>query len=68
MLKEGRVSTVGIPSEVMSVEILRERVWLRRLGRLHPESGLPRITLPRQLHSPFEFKTVAGGVRARLPA
>lgn len=52
MLKEGRVSTVGIPSEVMSVEILREVYGCDVLVDLHPESGLPRITLPRQLQ-PF---------------
>jgi iron complex transport system ATP-binding protein len=52
MLKEGRISSVGSPSEVMSVEVLREVYGCDVLVDLHPESGLPRITLPRQLR-PF---------------
>lgn len=52
MLKEGRVSALGIPSEVMSVEILREVYGCDVLIDPHPESGLPRITLPRQ-YEPF---------------
>jgi iron complex transport system ATP-binding protein len=48
MLKEGRVSALGTPSEVMSVEILREVYGCDVLIDAHPESGLPRITLPRQ--------------------
>jgi iron complex transport system ATP-binding protein len=51
-LKEGRISSVGSPSEVMSVEVLREVYGCDVLVDLHPESGLPRITLPRQLR-PF---------------
>ena len=52
MLKEGSVCAVGTPSEVMSVEILREVYGCDVLVDLHPESGLPRITLPRQ-RDPF---------------
>jgi iron complex transport system ATP-binding protein len=48
MLKEGRVSALGTPSEVMSVERLREVYGCDVLIDAHPESGLPRITLPRQ--------------------
>ncbi len=48
MLKEGRVCSVGTPSKVMSVEILREAYGCDVLIDPHPESGLPRITLPRQ--------------------
>lgn len=52
MLKEGRMSAVGTPSEVMSVEVLREVYGCDVLVDPHPESGLPRITLPRH-HEPF---------------
>lgn len=52
MLKDGRVSAVGTPSEVMSVEVLREVYGCDVLVDPHPESGLPRITLPRH-HEPF---------------
>ncbi len=48
MLKEGGVSALGTPSDVMSVEILREVYGCDVLIDSHPESGLPRITLPRQ--------------------
>jgi iron complex transport system ATP-binding protein len=47
MLKEGRVSAVGAPSDVMSVETLRDVYGCEVLIDAHPESGLPRITLPR---------------------
>ena len=46
MLKDGRVSAVGTPSEVMSVEILHDVYGCNVLIDPHPESGLPRITLP----------------------
>ena len=52
MLKDGRISAVGTPSNVMSVEILREVYGCDVLIDSHPESGLPRITLPRQT-TPF---------------
>ena len=48
MLKGGRVSAVGTPSDVMSVTLLREVYGCDVLIDPHPESGLPRITLPRQ--------------------
>lgn len=48
MLKGGKVSAVGAPSDVMSVEILREVYGCDVLIDPHPESGLPRITLPRR--------------------
>ena len=48
MLKEGRVCSVGAPSEVMSVETLREVYGCEVFIDPHPESGLPRITLPRR--------------------
>ncbi len=48
MLKEGRVRSVGSPSEVMSAGCLREVYGCEVLVDGHPESGLPRITLPRQ--------------------
>ena len=47
MLKEGRVSAVGAPSDVMSVETLRDVYGCDVLIDAHPESRLPRITLPR---------------------
>lgn len=46
MLKDGRVAAMGTPSEVMSVEVLREVYGCTVLIDPHPESGLPRITLP----------------------
>ncbi|HVG02448.1 MAG TPA: ABC transporter ATP-binding protein [Nitrospira sp.] len=51
MLKDGRVSAAGIPSEVMSVEVLREVYGCDVLIDAHPQTGLPRITLPRR-HAP----------------
>ena len=48
MLKDGRLSAVGTPSDVMSVEILREVYGCDVLIDSHPESGLPRITLPNR--------------------
>jgi iron complex transport system ATP-binding protein len=48
MLKEGRVCSVGTPAEVMSAKLLREVYGCEVLVDSHPESGLPRITLPRQ--------------------
>lgn len=46
MLKDGRVAAMGTPSEVMSVENVREVYGCTVLIDAHPESGLPRITLP----------------------
>ncbi|MCC6967768.1 MAG: ABC transporter ATP-binding protein [Nitrospira sp.] len=49
MVREGRVCALGTPSSVMSVEVLREVYGCEVLIDAHPESGLPRITLPRQV-------------------
>ena len=48
MLKEGSVYSMGTPSEVLSVEALRAVYGCEVLIDPHPESGLPRVTLPRQ--------------------
>ena len=47
MLKSGRMFRIGRPSDVMSVEALREVYGCEVLVDAHPESGLPRVTLPR---------------------
>ncbi len=46
MLKDGRIAAIGTPSEVLSVETLRDVYGCTVLIDAHPESGLPRITLP----------------------
>lgn len=46
ILKDGKVSAMGTPTEVMSVDKLREVYGCTVLIDPHPESGLPRITLP----------------------
>ncbi len=46
MLKDGRMAAMGTPPEVMSVEKIREVYGCTVLIDAHPESGLPRITLP----------------------
>lgn len=48
MLKEGAMYSMGTPAEVLSVEALRAVYGCAVLIDSHPESGLPRITLPRQ--------------------
>src|SRR5512134_1510789 len=48
MLKEGAMYSMGTPTEVLSVEALRAVYGCAVLIDPHPESGLPRITLPRQ--------------------
>lgn len=48
MLKGGAVCSMGTPSEVMQVDMLRRVYGCEVLIDPHPESGLPRITLPRQ--------------------
>jgi iron complex transport system ATP-binding protein len=48
MLKEGQVCALGASSNVMTVDLLREVYGCEVLIDAHPESGLPRITLPRQ--------------------
>lgn len=49
MLKEGSMYAMGTPAEVLSVEALRAVYGCEVLIDPHPESGLPRITLPRQV-------------------
>ena len=46
MLKDGRAAAMGTPSEVMSVEKVREVYGCTVLIDAHPDSGLPRVTLP----------------------
>jgi len=50
MLKDGAVAATGSPADVMSPEVLRAVYGCQVLVDSHPESGLPRVTLPRQLH------------------
>jgi iron complex transport system ATP-binding protein len=50
MLKDGVVAKMGSPVDVMLPEILQAVYGCHVLVDSHPESGLPRITLPRQLH------------------
>ena len=47
MLKDGTVFRAGSPPEVMQLDVLRAVYGCDVLIDLHPESGLPRITLPR---------------------
>ncbi len=49
MLKEGRLFRLGTPDEVMRVDILRAVYGCEVLVDRHPESGLPRITLPGRM-------------------
>ncbi|MCI1278606.1 MAG: ABC transporter ATP-binding protein [Nitrospira sp.] len=49
MLSAGSVYAMGMPSEVLSVGALRTVYGCEVLIDPHPESGLPRITLPRQV-------------------
>jgi iron complex transport system ATP-binding protein len=48
MLKQGAVSAIGSPADVMRPEILESVYGCPVLVDSHPESGLPRITLPRE--------------------
>jgi iron complex transport system ATP-binding protein len=50
MLKDGVVAKMGSPVDVMRQEILQAVYGCQVLIDSHPESGLPRVTLPRQLH------------------
>lgn len=50
MLKDGVVAKIGSPVDVMRQEILQAVYGCQVLIDSHPESGLPRVTLPRQLH------------------
>ena len=52
MLKEGALYAMGSPSEVLRPDILHAVYGCSVLVDAHPESGLPRITLPREgVHS-----------------
>ena len=50
MLKDGGVAAMGSPVDVILPEILQAVYGCHVLIDSHPESGLPRVTLPRQLH------------------
>ena len=49
MLKNGEVFRVGSPADVMCVDVLRAVYGCDVLIDPHPESGLPRITLPSRI-------------------
>jgi len=52
MLKEGAVYAMGSPREVLRPDVLQAVYGCSVLVDAHPESGLPRITLPREgVHS-----------------
>ena len=52
MLKEGTVFATGSPAEVLRPDVLQAVYGCSVLVDPHPESGLPRITLPREgMHS-----------------
>jgi iron complex transport system ATP-binding protein len=46
MLKEGRLFRLGTPEEVIRPEVIRDVYGCEVLVDRHPESGLPRVTLP----------------------
>lgn len=48
MLKEGTVYATGSPREVLRPDVLQAVYGCSVLVDAHPESGLPRITLPRK--------------------
>lgn len=48
MLKEGAIFATGRPMEVMRPDVLQSVYGCAVLVDAHPESGLPRITLPRE--------------------
>ena len=47
MLKQGGVCRIGHPKDVVRADVLREVYGCEVLVDAHPESGLPRVTLPR---------------------
>jgi iron complex transport system ATP-binding protein len=52
MLKEGMVYATGTPRDVLRPDVLQAVYKCSVLVDAHPESGLPRITLPREgIHS-----------------
>jgi len=48
MLKDGAVYAMGSPSEVLQSDVLQAVYGCKVLVDAHPESGLPRVTLPRE--------------------
>ena len=48
MLKEGAVYAMGSPTEVLRPDVLQAVYGCKVLVDAHPESGLPRVTLPRE--------------------
>jgi iron complex transport system ATP-binding protein len=46
MLKDGEISAMGSPAEVMRADVLQTVYGCSVLVDSHPQSGLPRITLP----------------------
>lgn len=46
MLKEGRLFRLGTPDEVISRDLIRAVYGCEVLVDRHPESGVPRVTLP----------------------
>jgi iron complex transport system ATP-binding protein len=48
VLKDGEVFAMGRPGEVMCEEVLQAVYGCTVLVDAHPQSGLPRITLPRE--------------------
>jgi iron complex transport system ATP-binding protein len=49
MLKEGRLFRLGQPQEVIAVDVLRAVYGCEVLIDRHPESGVPRVTMPSYL-------------------
>ena len=49
MLKDGAMFAMGSPTDVMRPELLQAVYGCNVLVDAHPESGLPRVTLPRLL-------------------
>ncbi|WP_455246004.1 ABC transporter ATP-binding protein [Petrachloros mirabilis] len=50
VLKQGRLVCLGAPREVVSSSILTDVYGCRVLVDTHPDTGLPRVSLPRQDH------------------
>ena len=46
MLKEGRLFRLGPPQEVIAVDVLKAVYGCEVLIDRHPESGVPRVTMP----------------------
>jgi len=46
LMSKGRISHIGTPEEVIRVERLEEVYGCSVLIDQHPQSGMPRVTLP----------------------